>query len=198
MDSVTWADALAFVRKLNTLEKTRVYRLPTEFEWEYAARAGADREVANYREYAWTGENNKPVSHAVAGKKPVLLNFSTVNVNGAANQFNAQFRAPEFINYTNGRMVLVNLILTGPKGWEKTHAADVTKAKGIAQQFGASGVPTVLIVDSTGRKLGQLTSGGTSEAFLQRLDAITKLGMVAFTGAGLTPTPPPALNRSAP
>ena len=40
VDSVTWNDAQAFVRKLNAMEKTKSYRLPTEFEWEYAGRAG--------------------------------------------------------------------------------------------------------------------------------------------------------------
>jgi formylglycine-generating enzyme required for sulfatase activity len=70
VDSVTWADAQAFIKKLNALEKTKAYRLPTEFEWEYAARAGSDKEVAGYRDYSWTGENNKPTTHAVAGKKP--------------------------------------------------------------------------------------------------------------------------------
>ncbi len=46
VDSVTWADAQAFVKKLNALEKTTAYRLPTEFEWEWAARAGRDDEIA--------------------------------------------------------------------------------------------------------------------------------------------------------
>ena len=40
VDNVTWADAQAFIKKLNALDRTSVYRLPTEFEWEYAGRAG--------------------------------------------------------------------------------------------------------------------------------------------------------------
>jgi formylglycine-generating enzyme len=40
VDSVTWQDTQAFVKALNAKEKTRAYRLPTEFEWEYACRAG--------------------------------------------------------------------------------------------------------------------------------------------------------------
>jgi sulfatase modifying factor 1 len=42
VDNVTWNDAQSFVRRLNELERTDTYRLPTEFEWEYAARAGAE------------------------------------------------------------------------------------------------------------------------------------------------------------
>ena len=40
VESVSWQDAQAFVKALNAKEKTRTYRLPTEFEWEYACRAG--------------------------------------------------------------------------------------------------------------------------------------------------------------
>jgi formylglycine-generating enzyme len=45
VESISWQDAQAFCKKLNTLDKTHKYRLPTEFEWEYASRAGATDDI---------------------------------------------------------------------------------------------------------------------------------------------------------
>jgi len=39
VENVSWSDAQEFIRKLNELEGTNKYRLPTEAEWEYACRA---------------------------------------------------------------------------------------------------------------------------------------------------------------
>jgi formylglycine-generating enzyme required for sulfatase activity len=72
VDNVTWDDAQAFVGKLNAMDRTATYRLPTEFEWEYAARAGSTREPSwdEIRQSAWEQDVDLGTTHPVGGKKP--------------------------------------------------------------------------------------------------------------------------------
>ena len=85
VENVDWQEAIAFCEKLSALpeerKQGRVYRLPTEVEWEYACRAGTTTKfsfgdhAANLGEHGWF-EKNSPIAtqsiatHQVGLKKP--------------------------------------------------------------------------------------------------------------------------------
>jgi formylglycine-generating enzyme required for sulfatase activity len=71
VENVTRAEALDFAAKLTMRNDGYRYRLPTEAEWEYAARAGtAGVTYGPLQEIAWFGENSNDESHPVGAKKP--------------------------------------------------------------------------------------------------------------------------------
>ena len=80
VENVSWDDAVEFCKKLSDLpdEKKagRVYRLPTEAEWEYACRAGSktaylfDDEEGLLPEYGWFNRNSSNRTHSVGLLEP--------------------------------------------------------------------------------------------------------------------------------
>lgn len=69
VENITWKEAKKFVRKLNRMEKGSRYRLPTEFEWELAARAGATKDIL-WKDIEASANLNKKNPVKVASKKP--------------------------------------------------------------------------------------------------------------------------------
>lgn len=69
IENVSWKEAHKFVKKLNRLEKSKNYRLPSEFEWEHAARAGATKDIP-WNEIEAAANLNKKTPISVASKKP--------------------------------------------------------------------------------------------------------------------------------
>jgi formylglycine-generating enzyme required for sulfatase activity len=80
VERVSWDDAVEFCKRLSELpgEKKagRVYRLPTEAEWEYACRAGSKTafcfgdDSESLGAYAWHAANSGDQTHPVGEKKP--------------------------------------------------------------------------------------------------------------------------------
>jgi formylglycine-generating enzyme required for sulfatase activity len=76
VENVSWEEAQAFIERLNDVEGHRQYRLPTEAEWEYAARAGSTTDyyfggdVNRLHHYAWRASNSGGQTHLVGQRKP--------------------------------------------------------------------------------------------------------------------------------
>ena len=73
--TVSWNDAQEFIAALNRLEGGARYRLPTEAEWEYAARAGTTTRYSfgdderQLDRYAWYGGDFQTGGHHPVGTK---------------------------------------------------------------------------------------------------------------------------------
>ena len=86
MDGVSWDDAMRFLKRLNELTGAS-YRLPTEAEWEWAARGGNKSKDFRYSgsnsfsEVGWCKEDEVLHVQKVAQKKPNELGLYDMSGN---------------------------------------------------------------------------------------------------------------------
>ena len=98
VEKISWNDVQDFIEKLNTKEGTTKYRLPTEAEWEYSARAGSQTAFANggiqeinceldpnLNAMGWYCGNANGKTHPVAQKQ--ANNWGLYDMHGNVNEW---------------------------------------------------------------------------------------------------------------
>lgn len=122
--NVSWEDVQGYIQWLNTRSEGK-YRLPTEAEWEYAARGGKVERDRNFiyagsneiNEVAWYYENAGSRPRAVAGKKSHSLGLYDMsgNVWEWCNDWDGDYSKESQVNPTGSAKGVYRVIRGG--GW---------------------------------------------------------------------------------
>lgn len=109
VENVSWNDVQLFIAKLNELDDKYTYALPTEEEWEYAARGGHDMKDYKYAgsnnldEVGWYYSNSNGKTHPVGQKLPNSIGL--YDMSGNVWEWTSSVYGPVQSNVTNPNFI---------------------------------------------------------------------------------------------
>lgn len=138
-----------------------------------ALKMFTSRNVAEDVKPGWLTDYKKALETASREKKSVLLDFTGSNWCGWCIKLRREvFETAEFSKYATNNLVLVEIDF--PRG--KPQSDELRKQnRQLQEQFGIEGFPTIVVLDSEGKPLGQTgyVPGGP-QPFIQVIESIKK------------------------
>lgn len=134
VENVSWEDAQEFIQKLNAASGKK-YRLPTEAEWEYAAKGGTDSKGykyagSNYAErVAWFDNNSGKSTHPVGQKIPNELGLYDMSGNvwqWCSDWFNEEYYKSTDVENPQGPVKEDFRVCRGGSWWSDMHNCRVS------------------------------------------------------------------------
>ena len=121
-------------------------------------------------EQPWLTDYSKALAKAKADGKVVLLDFTGSDFCSACKQLKAEvFPKKEFQEYAARRLVLVEVDFPLNKKLSEAQTAANTELK---ERFKVDGFPTLLVVDASGKKLGEVDFDNDAAGLVKAIEQI--------------------------
>ena len=155
VEEVSWDEVQEFIKKLNA-KTGKKYRLPTEAEWEYAARGG--NKSFGYRYpgsndidiVAWYEKNSGKKTHPVGTKQPNELGIYDMagNVSEWVNDWMGDYSSASQINPAGPKSDRSNCsVLRGGNSWYDDWKCRITYRIGFGKESSGSSIGFRLALD---------------------------------------------------
>jgi thioredoxin-related protein len=123
-------------------------------------------------EATWLTNYDEAIKLAASENKPLLMDFTGSDWCGWCIRLDKEvFSQPEFVEYAKTNLVLLKLDF--PR--KELPPAQKTQNEKLAKQYEIGGFPSIIVLDSKGKKIGDLGyEKGGAKSWIASLEKVTK------------------------